>query len=274
MGITTSAALELAGILLSIGVLGAASLSDLKTREVSNRFWMLYAPVAMLLFIVRITTSADVLKALTDFSVPAGATFVVAFLLFQFGVMGGADSKALMCLGLCLPTFPSFLLPLWSPPFGSFYPFPIAVLVNSFLLSIGSAVFLLARNLAQRMHLRNGLFQGFEKESITRKILVLLTSYKTTFTVMEAKPHLYPVEQVDLVDSKPVRHFHLVSSAETDRDKLISGLQNYKEQGLFSNGIWVTPGLPHLVFMTASLIVTVFIGDLLMWAFLKTLRVS
>src|SRR6266566_4881317 len=86
---------------------------------------------------LRIIFAPDALPIL---AISAGATILVAFLLFQFSVMGGADSKALMCLGLALPVSPSFLAPFWQPPF-VFYPFPIAILVNSFLLSIGSAVF-------------------------------------------------------------------------------------------------------------------------------------
>ena len=266
--------IDMIGLLVTIGVLTAASISDLRTREVSNKLWLIYAPIAASLLLVRIAVASDIVKTTTDLTIPAAATFIVAFLLFQFGVMGGADSKALMCLGLCMPTFPSFLTPLWTAPFASFYPFPIAILTNSFLLSTTSALFLLTRNLGQKIHLKAGFFQGFEKESIFRKLLILLTSYKTTFSVLESKTHLYPVEKVDIVDSKPVRRFHLVSNAETDRDHLISGLQNYKNQGLFSNGVWVTPGLPHLVFMTASLVVTVFIGDLLMWLFFRTVRFS
>jgi prepilin signal peptidase PulO-like enzyme (type II secretory pathway) len=54
----------------------------------------------------------------------------------------------------------------------------------------------------------------------------------------------------------------------------VAGLQGYKDQGLFSDGVWVTPGLPHLVFMTASLVITVVIGDLLMWLFFRAVGVS
>ncbi len=274
MATIQASTIDVIGLILTIGVLAAASVSDLRTREVSNKVWLIYAPVGAALLLVRIFVASDMVKTMTDLAIPAATTFIVAFLLFQFGVMGGADCKALMSLGLCLPTFPSFLTPIWSAPFGSLYPFPIAVLVNSFLLSTTSALFLLARNFGQKVRLKARFFQGFEKESIFRKLLILLTSYKTTFSVLESKPHLYPVERVEVVDSKPVRHFHLVSSAETDRDHLISGLQNYKDQGLFSDGVWVTPGLPHLVFLTASLVVTVFIGDLLMWLFFRTVRIS
>lgn len=265
MASTTLASLDLAGLVLTIGVFMAASFSDLKTREISNRFWLVYGPVAVLLFTLRIYFSPDTIPILL---VSAGATIVVALLLFQFGVMGGADSKSLMCLCLALPVAPSFLVPFWQPPI-VFYPFPIAILVNSFLISIGSAVFLLARNLLQRFSAKKGLFQGFERESILRKFLVLLTSYKTSFNALQSKVYLYPAEEVSVVDSKPVRQFHLVASAAEERDKLLSELEGYKEQGMFSDGVWVTPGLPHLVFLTASIVTTLVVGDMMMWLFFR-----
>jgi len=265
MNLTTPLSLDLAALLLTVGVFIVASLSDLKTREISNKFWLLYGPAAALVFALRIIFAPDALPIL---AISAGATILVAFLLFQFSVMGGADSKALMCLGLALPVSPSFLAPFWQPPF-VFYPFPIAILVNSFLLSIGSAVFLLARNLFQRASGGRGLFQGFERESILRKVVIMLTSYKTSFNALQSKVYLYPAEEVSVVDSKPVRQFHLVASAAEERDKLVSGLESYKAQGMFSDGVWVTPGLPHLVFLTASLVVTFVVGDLMMWLFFR-----
>ena len=270
MSTTTPPSIDLVALLASLGVLILASLSDLKTREVSNRFWIIYAPVAAALFVARIASAPDAAAILL---VSAGATVVVAFLLFQFGAMGGADSKALMCIALALPVAPAFLLPLWQAPL-VFYPFPIAILVNSFLLSVSMMFILLGKNLLSRSSAGEGLFQGFEKESIIRKILVLLTSYKTSFNTLQSSTYLYPAEQVAVVDSKPVRHLHLVSSVEEEREKLVAGLAGYKNQGLFSDGVWVTPGLPHLVFITASLVFTVVIGDLLMWFFFRAVGVS
>ena len=265
MNPTAPASLDLAALGLTLGVFIAASLSDLKTREISNKFWLVYGPGAIIIFALRVFFSPDTIPILL---VSSGATIIVAFLLFQFGVMGGADSKAMMCLALALPVAPAFLLPLWQSPF-VFYPLPIAILVNSFLLSIGSAVFLLVRNVVKRVSIGKGLFQGFEKESILRKALVLLTSYKTSFNILQSKSYLYPAEEVSVVDSRPVRQFHLVASAAEEREKLVTGLENYRAQGLFNDGVWVTPGLPHLVFITSSLLVTLVIGDLMMWVFFR-----
>ncbi|HEX9612386.1 MAG TPA: A24 family peptidase, partial [Candidatus Bathyarchaeia archaeon] len=121
MNPTVPPSLDLAALLLTVGVFIAASLSDLKTREISNKFWSLYGPGASLIFALRLVFAPDALPILL---VSAGATIVVAFLLFQFSVMGGADSKALMCLALALPVAPSFLAPFWQSPF-VFYPLPI-----------------------------------------------------------------------------------------------------------------------------------------------------
>src|SRR2546426_8703614 len=194
MNLTAPLSLDLAALLLTVGVFIAASLSDLKTREISNKFWLVYGPAASSVFALRIIFAPDALPIL---AVSAGATIVVAFLLFQFSVMDGAVIMALMCLGLALSVSPSFLAPLWQPPF-VFYPFPIAILVNSFLLSLGSAVFLLARNLFQRASAGRGLFEGFERESILRKTVIMLTSYKTSFNALESKVYLYPAEEVSV----------------------------------------------------------------------------
>src|SRR5207245_11119237 len=100
--------LDLAALLLTVGVFIAASLSDLKTREISNKVWLVYGPAATLVFALRIILAPDALPIL---EVSAGATVVVAFLLFQLGVIGGANSKELSCLVLALPVAHSILTP-------------------------------------------------------------------------------------------------------------------------------------------------------------------
>src|SRR2546430_13965217 len=105
MSNATPSSIDLAALIVSLGVLIVASLSDLKTREVSNRFWIVYAPTAAVLFVARIVLALDTAVVLL---VSAAATIVVSVLLFQFGAMGGADSKALMCIALALPVAPAF----------------------------------------------------------------------------------------------------------------------------------------------------------------------
>src|SRR5204862_344345 len=102
---------------------------------------------------------------------------------------------------------------------------------------------------SRRLHCR--LLKRSQDQRDLKQVLVMLTSYKTSFNSLQSKIYLYPAEEVSVVDSKPVRQFHLVASAAEERDKRVSGLESYKAQGMFSDGVWVTPGLPHLVFLTA-----------------------
>ncbi len=273
MSPAASTRIEVASLLVRVGALLAASISDFKAREVPNKVWIGYGPPALLLFIARIVLSPTPWDTALLLLVSSLATLVVAFLLFQFGAMGGADSKALMCLGLALPVPPSVFPAFWQPPI-TLYPFPIGVLANSFLLSIASGFFILGRNLLRGVVGGQGLFRGFERDSILRKLMILFTSYKTSFNVLESRTFLFPAEQVEVTGSTPVRHLRLVSSAEEDRQKLLSTLESYKSEGLFSDGVWVTPGLPHLVFLTSSLLMLLLGGDLLLWVFFKIVGYS
>src|SRR2546426_130692 len=186
------ATVQLTGIMISLAVLSVASVSDLRTREVSDRHWLFYGPIALALFLAQILTSDNWFIV----GISGGITVVIAFIMFQVGLVGGADSKALMCLGLAMPALPSFSL-------------------------------------------------------------------------LRTRPYLYPAEKIDLIDSKPVRHFRLVSSVEQERSEMVSELEPYTAQGLYSDGVWVTPGLPHLIFILGSLVVSIVLGDMLMWVFTR-----
>src|SRR5438445_13742347 len=99
-----------------------------------------------------------------------------------------------------------------------------------------------------------GLFRGFEKESLLRKALVLFTSYKTSFSLLRMRPYLYPADKIDLIDSKPVRHFRLVSSVEQERSEIVSKFEPYTAQVLYADRKWRTRALPHLHFILGSLV--------------------
>ena len=90
-----------AKIIISLIFLLYASWSDYKTREVSNRVWVFYAPIALILSLTEILIYDSSL--LPFFGLSVGLTVLIAFLLFYSGGFGGADSKAFMCIALALP---------------------------------------------------------------------------------------------------------------------------------------------------------------------------
>src|SRR5512136_1516070 len=114
-------------IVASLGFLLYASWSDYKTREVSNRVWAIYAPIALTLSLVEFLLFDP--SKLPLFGLSVGTTTAIAILLFYSGGFGGADSKALMCIALALPFFPEILTPVFaegiSPLAQNIFPFTI-----------------------------------------------------------------------------------------------------------------------------------------------------
>jgi len=242
-----------------------ASWSDYKTREVANKVWAIYAPIALALSIIQY-----VFYSPTDlwlFGLSAGVTFGFAFLLFYTGGFGGADSKALMCIALSLPFFPvalfTPLLPNGLSPLSQVL-FPITILANSVLIAALSALYLLLRNLAAS---RNGqpLFEGtLAQESLGKKILVLLTGHKFAFSELKAKWHIYPMEDITQIENPdaPPKRCLVVIPKEEGRDEILDRLSNAIEQGKIDAKVWATPGLPMLIFVTLGLFVALLFGDI------------
>lgn len=130
--------LEVCKVVLCFGCLGYASYSDLKSRTVSNTVWLYFAPLALLFSLVELSLYDAGTTVL--FFTSIGVSVGLACALFYFGVFGGADAKAVMCLAFAFPYAP-VTLPVAS---ASFNFWPISVLVNSFsvlgFFAIGGAI--------------------------------------------------------------------------------------------------------------------------------------
>ncbi len=175
-----------------------SSWSDYKTREVSNRVWAIYAPIAIALTLSNFVlfNPSKLVTNLTLFGVSAGFTVGLAFLLFYAGAFGGADSKALMCIAFSLPFAPVALFtPLiansLSPVAQVIY--PMTIFSNGVLFAAASGVYMVLRNYV--WHKRSGkeMFTGtLAKESAWKKILILITGYKVTVGKAEGEMAYFP----------------------------------------------------------------------------------
>jgi preflagellin peptidase FlaK len=244
-----------------------ASWSDWKKREVSNKVWILFAPLAFVLTIVEFTLYSPELFVI--FGVSFAITSVMSIALFYLGGFGGADAKALMCLALALP-YPVHLVPnvrLYLPVF------PFTVFSNSVLLAAFSAVYALFRNSLWNLRNKGKLFAGFEKESAWRKIIVLMTGYKIHPTDLERNPHVYPLEDLTSADSDENKRVLLSYPKDEDRDQIVARISSAARNGKIQNDVWVTPGLPLLIFITAGLVIALFVGDLI-WILLGFVMVA
>ena len=83
-----------------------ASYTDLKTREVSNTIWLLMLAITPLFAIYTFYHHDGFLLYALSLTV----TFILSYFLFMYNLIGGADTKALICISAVLTTAPFYAL--------------------------------------------------------------------------------------------------------------------------------------------------------------------
>ena len=254
-----------ANIALSLSFLFYASWSDYRTREVSNRVWAIYAPIAFVLSLAGFLIYEP--TRLPFFGLSFGVTAAIAILLFYTGGFGGADAKALMCIALALPfstqAFFMPLLPNGASPLAQAL-FPITVFSNAVLFAAFSCVYLLVYNIVWHKKTRRKIFEGtLDKESTIKKLTALITGRRVSISQLKAKWHVYPMEDFEVLDGEdlPKRKLVVVPKDE-GRDEIVSRLEGAVETGKIDSYVWATPGLPMLIFVTAGLVAALTFGDI------------
>ena len=250
-----------ARVFLCLAFLVYASWSDYKTREVSNKVWAVLAPSAFALTTLQFFMFTP--ESLYNYALSLIITSALALALFYAGAFGGADAKALICLSLALPSYPNYFL---QQPQNIVSPiFPIIVFTNAVLLAALSVFYAVLRNLVWKSRNEEGLFEGVEKESIGRKILTLLCGYKVRISELETVEHLYPLEDVYVTETGESGRRLLVFPKDEEREAIVERILKATSEGKFGNEVWITPGLPLLIFITIGLIVSLTFGDII-WA--------
>ena len=256
---------EAAKVTLSLAFLLYASWSDYKTREVTNRVWILYAPTALLLSIAELLLYEP--ERLSLFGLSVGVTVIIAFALFYSGGFGGADSKALMCIAFALPFFPATL---FTPVLASGISplsqniFPFTILSNSVLVAAFSGVALLLYNLSWRAKTGQKIFEGtLASEPFWKKVLVLITGYRVPIAKLKEKWHIYPMEDIaEENDADAAKRRLVVVPKDEGRDEVVARLSKAVDAGKIGAKVWATPGLPMLIFVTIGLIIALLFGDI------------
>jgi len=245
---------------LSLGFLIYSSWSDYKTREVSNWVWVILAPSAFALTSLQFLAFAP--NLLYTYVLSFVLTSALSVTLFYAGAFGGADAKALICLSLALPSYPiSF-----PQPYSGFVSplFPLTVFCNAVLLAALSVFYVVVRNYVWKYRTGKRFFEGFEKESGWRKVLVFLCGYKVGVSELKKKEHLYPLEDFNENERKL-----LVVPKDERRGEVVGRIQKANQDGKLQNEVWATPGLPLLVFVTVGLIVALIYGDIV-WGIIRS----
>ena len=122
---------------------------------------------------------------------------------------------------------------------------------------------MLGYNIVWRVRTGRKLFEGkYENGSIGRKILVLITGYKAPVQKLKDKWHVYPLEDVDEDPENNLKRKLAALPKDEGRDGIVQRIDKAINDGKIQDGIWASPGLPFLIFITAGLVLALFVGDI------------
>ena len=217
---------NLVRILVSVIMLGSASLIDLKKREINDIFWIVFSGIAVLLLIISPNFWTE-LKTI-------GLSLIVApiaLVLWRFGIFGGADAFCLIVL--------AGLAPMASITLSQISPF--TTLENASILTVIPLFVNLSRNILSILR-GNDLFNGIEETNL-KKILAMFIGYRT-----KNPKYSFCIEQV------------------IDGRRRLDFSPKHAEKVLFchKSDVWVTPGLPYVLYITGGFIIQIMYGDLIL----------
>ena len=218
--------LDVARIVIAITMLGLASAIDLKKREINDKLWIGFSGVALLLLFA----SPNIWNELKIL----GLSLIIspiALVLWRFGIFGGADALCLIVLASLAPM--SNMTQVQISPF--------TTLANASILTVIPLFINLGRNVVKMIQ-GNDIFNGIQ-ESNQKKILAMFLGYKS-----KNPKHSFSIEQI--IDGKKHLNFSLKHAEKTS----------------FCHGsdVWVTPGLPYVLYITGGFIIQVVYGDLIL----------
>lgn len=252
--------IDLARFFICLLFLLIASFHDIWSREVPDKLWIIFAPIGLTLTLASIALSELNLLILIAWIIVIAVMSGLALALFYLGLFGGADSKALMCLAVAMPFQPR--LPLTKLPLELLIniPPPLSTFNNAILLAALSTILILMRNLFDYARDRR-LFEGLEHEGSFKRALALLTGYRVSADRLRSGKHFYlPMEEFarreDGSIARRLRIFgRLPANEELPKEDIPADLHGK---------VWVTPGLPFIVFIALGFLITVFVGDIIL----------
>lgn len=278
---------------IAIAILSYASVQDFKARKVENSAWIVLAAAALILLPIQLVADGEslvyvlivvpILAILADvywdgkegstmakygpaakysigiiavvvlgyawgsspyfqhlLAIPVMMLFVVAMYIFDV-IRGGADAKALLSLAILFPVYPALggfpLLHGDTATAQLFFPFSFVILINAAIMTALMPIVFLARNIA----------------SGEMKFPQSLLGYKVEYSQLKGR-HVWLMERMEggehRIYARPKR--------DEDLEKEVELLVRSGRTRL-----WITPKIPFIVPMLASLVFSALIGNLI-----------
>ncbi|ABU82581.1 A24 family peptidase C-terminal domain-containing protein [Ignicoccus hospitalis] len=243
---------------LALVVLSYASYLDWKTREIPPKLWATAALLALPASLYEaVTLSSAGLGDYVVFSFLSGAIIILVLALLMLrNMMGGADVLAFLFITVDMPWYP---FALGGPR--ALLPVPLLTLLYSTILAALWVPLRLISNLL------NDDFVSHAKElNVTGlKLLRLATSAR----VVKVKDYFkmkfwFPLELVQYKDDKVERLLRTTFSIDEEYEDHQRKIKEFVDAGFLSEDekIFVTYGIPFIIYITGGLLVALLIGDI------------
>lgn len=240
-------------VLLCILFLTYASWLDKRTGFVPNRFWLISFIFGGLVSSYEFVTLRSI-EILGNVVISLPITFLLSLLLFYMKVFGGSDAKALISLSIFIPT----LTPLFNP---SRLPLPtsLSTVINFIIILIPLFSFNVVRNSLICLHHEEGLLVS--KRPLSRKLLLLCLYKKHDVNACSTWLSCAP-------------SIHLIADcSDTTANNVHSSKQTANRVFLQRTPpvidvveVWTPLRIPLVPILTLSLVVSLMLGDLLLFA--------
>lgn len=236
-----------------IFMLLVGSYYDIKKREIDDWVWFLSLP-ALAVSLYYLHTGALGIGYVI-WVVGLALVLGLSSLLYYLGLFGGADAKALVSIAAAIPS--------GAPPFVSQIPvFAFTVLDNAVILSVLYAALLIVRNVIRVLVVRD-YFGRYSESPSTAKLALLISDKSSVGYYLEHSYKLFLSEKVSLDNEGHLRfelspwRLGIVEDGESViRDLVSKGLLRAQDE------LWVSTGLPLVVFMFVGFLVTPALHDL------------
>lgn len=212
-------------IVLALGMLFAATLIDIRKREINDILWIGFGGVAVLLFFL----SGDLWHTFTILAISL-IIVPIALLIWRMGVFGGADALCLIVL--------SALAPMMTWSVSTITPF--TTLTNAALLSIIPIFVNIIRNLIA-LSKKEDIFKGIDASKMNKAVAFCI-GYRA-----KNSKYNFSIEKIEGTSKKLDFSF------------------KHAENTSFSTAsdTWVTPGIPYILYITGGFIVQILYGDII-----------
>jgi len=238
-------------ILICLPFLLYSCYSDVKTRRVSNDLWPKMLGAASILILYDLYQFGIWYLGMTVLS--AVIIFIFVYFLFQLNLFGGADAKILIVIAIIMPVYPvlsifDLQLPLWGHP-----PIPIfayTVFSNSVILTIIVPLGMAMYNLLHT-----------PIREILEKPFYIFIGYKSQ--ISNLKGHIKLMEEFNIKGNSVTVSFRR-SGVKID-DDVKRDLIKAQKKKLIGDTVWVTPGIPFMIPITAGFITAIIFGDIIFY---------